>query len=143
LSRATGFDGKEHLFNYIKNESRRNNTNKSSLHKEAKVIIKELFSQYSVYEEVTLPGSRKSANESLLFTDFYLPRLALVVEVHGKQHYEYTPFFHKSKMHYFKCRKRDADKVEWCELNSIDVVELPYNRKKEWKKILQNARPIQ
>lgn len=138
-----GFDKREHVFNYSKHNKRKYNKNKSSLHLEARSIIDELFSQYSVYEEITLPGSRKTPKQSLLFADFYIPDLALVVEVHGQQHYEYNSFFHKSIVHFYQCKKRDKDKIEWCEFNGIDVAELPYNRKKEWKKILQKIRPIQ
>lgn len=143
MFKVIGFDNKEHVFNYSKHNKRKYDTNKSSLHIKARELIKELFSQYSVYEEITLPGSKRAVKQSLLFADFYIPDLALVVEVHGQQHYEYSSFFHKSVLHFYQCKKRDKDKIEWCENNGIEVIELPYNRKKEWKEILQKVRPIQ
>jgi len=129
-----GFDGKEHKFNYSKYNYRKNRGNKSSHHKRAYSVIKELFPNLSVYEEVTLPGSKRIGRKTLLYADFFIPDLMLVIEVHGKQHYKYIPFFHDTKMNFIKAKQRDSDKKEWCEMNDIDLLALPhYEKDEEWK----------
>jgi hypothetical protein len=137
MIRVVGFDNKEHLFNFTKNQKRRYQDNKSSFHNKARFLIKELFPKSSVYEEVTLPGSKKLGRSSLLYADFFIPELMLIIEVHGKQHYEFCSFFHSDKMDFLKSKKRDADKIEWCNLNNIKIVSLPYNKESEWKNLIQ------
>lgn len=137
MIRVIGFDNKEHKFNFSKNKKRKYQDNKSSLHYKVRELIRDIFPNLSLYEEVTLPGSKKIGRTSLLYADFFIPELMLIVEVHGKQHYEYCSFFHKDKMDFLKSRKRDSDKIEWCELNGIKLVALPYNEEKEWKNLIQ------
>jgi len=84
MFRVLGFDKKEHLFNYSKNKSRKFTEDKSTLHKFAREIISELFPGMSVYEEVTLPGSKRFGRKSLLYADFFIPDAMLVVETHGR-----------------------------------------------------------
>ena len=135
-----GFDGKNHKFNFSKNRARKNRQNKSSYHKKALELIKELFSIYSVYEEATLPGSKKLGRKSLLYADFFIPDKMLIIEVHGEQHYKYCPVFHKDNMAYYKSLARDVDKKEWCDLNSITLKVLKYNEVEKWKSILLSER---
>lgn len=136
MRRAIGFDGKNHLFNFSKNKSRKDRGGKSSYHSEARILIKEEYPMNSLYEEVTLPGSKKPGRPSLLYADFFIPDLDLMIETHGEQHYKYIPFFHKSKAHFLLSVKRDREKEEWCELNEITLLVLPYNKRDEWKQIL-------
>lgn len=136
MFKVVGFDSKEHKFNFTKNRARRYQENKSSLHTKARSLIRELFPNLSVYEEVTLPGSKKLGRSSLLYADFFLPEVMLIIEVHGKQHYEYCSFFHSNVMDFIKSRKRDEDKIEWCQINEIKIVTLPYNEEKEWKNLI-------
>lgn len=133
---VTGLDGKEYKFNYSKNKSRKHHSSKSSLHKHARDLIQELFPSYSVYEEVTLPGSKRLGRSSLLYADFFIPSLMLIIEVHGKQHYEYCQHFHGDKMGFVKAKRRDSDKAEWCEINDFSLIVLPYNERKEWKNLI-------
>ena len=61
-----------------------------------------------------------------------------MVEVHGRQHYEYVPFFHVNKLGFVKSKLRDSDKREWCEINDIEFVELPYNMTDdEWREKIE------
>ena len=140
MIRVIGFDQREHKFNFAKNKSRKYLENKSSLHTKTREIIKDLFPNLSVYEEVTLPGSKKIGRSSLLYADFFIPELMLIIEAHGRQHYQYCSFFHKDKMDFLNAKKRDLDKIEWCEINNIKIAVLPFDRKEEWKQlILQTA----
>ena len=136
MIRVIGFDQREHKFNFAKNKSRKYLENKSSLHTKTREIIKELFPNLSVYEEVTLPGSKRIGRSSLLYADFFIPALMLIIEAHGRQHYEYCSFFHKDKMDFLNAKKRDLDKIEWCEINNIKIAVLPFDRKEEWKQLI-------
>ena len=136
MIRVIGFDQREHKFNFAKNKSRKYLENKSSLHTKTREIIKELFPNLSVYEEVTLPGSKRIGRSSLLYADFFIPALMLIIEAHGRQHYQYCPFFHKDKMDFLNAKKRDLDKIEWCEINNIKIAVCPFDRKEEWKQLI-------
>jgi hypothetical protein len=139
MFKVIGFDNKEHKFNFSHNKKRKYLVNKSSLHIKARELIKTIFPNFSLYEEVTLPGSKKIGRSSLLYADFFIPELMLIVEVHGKQHYEYCSFFHKDRFDFVKSRKRDLDKIEWCSLNEIKIVVLPYDKEKEWKNLISQV----
>jgi hypothetical protein len=138
MRKVLGFDGKLHNFNIQKNRKRKNSDNKSSLHLEARELLKSLWPRSPIYEEVTLPGSKRLGRASLLYADFFLPEISLVVEVHGKQHYQYCSFFHKDMMSFLSAKTRDKDKSEWCSLNDITIAILPYNERSQWKSILMS-----
>ena len=71
-----------------------------------------------VFEEFRVVGSR-------LTLDFYNANKKIAVEVQGKQHTKYVPFFHgKNKINYINQLKRDQDKLKFCELNDIQLVEI-------------------
>lgn len=106
--------------------------NKSSLHINARALIKKLFPTFQILEEVPIP-LRKSET---LYLDFYLPLSRICIEVHGQQHYEFSAFFHGNKMNFLKHQKRDRDKKEWCSLNGIKLLELPYDEQDHWEEIL-------
>lgn len=108
---------------------------RSKLHLAARDLLADLFPTVQILEEVVAPITR---NEKLFF-DFYINTLKVVVEVHGKQHYEFNTLFHTSAQDFVHQRKRDARKKEWCEYNNITYVALPFNEKvEEWKsRILQ------
>lgn len=105
--------------------------NKSDLHLKARELIKECFPTFQILEEVTVP----LRHGQTLYMDFYLPLNKKCIEVHGKQHYSFSGFFHKDMMGFIRHKKRDQEKREWCAINDIDYVELPYNETiDEWKK---------
>jgi hypothetical protein len=137
--KVVGFDGREHNWNYSKYYNRKARSGKSKPHKKALLLVKSLYPQYTIYEEVTLPGSRTNGRRSLLFADLFLPSLPMIVEVHGKQHYEYIPHFHGDKMGFVNAKRRDKDKVEWCGLNDITIAVLPYDKEEEWEMIIRNS----
>lgn len=138
--KVIGINGKEYLWNLSKynvfdNDSRK----RSKYHLRARAILKELFNSYRILEEVKLPGSTLRHRKSVLYLDFYIPNLNLAVEVHGQQHYEYSPFFHKSKADFLKSKARDEDKIEWCELNDIKLITLKYSESDdEWRQRIKS-----
>jgi hypothetical protein len=138
--KVTGFNGSEYnldLKKYIRNHRGK----RSQYHILARGVISELFNGYSILEEVKLPGSRDPAKRSVLYLDFFIPNIKVGVEVHGEQHYKYVPFFHKSKAGFLQAQTRDRIKVEWCELNSIELIVLKYDSTEEyWREQLERRR---
>lgn len=106
---------------------------RSQLHVRARAILKRMFPCDMILEEVKLPGSKKNGDR--LFADFLLPGQSLMVEVHGEQHYKFNRFFHNSIFDFINSQKRDQDKRDWCELNNIVLVELPFGETDEqWER---------
>lgn len=114
-------DLKKYLVKYGEDTKKR-----SGYHILARNLLLDIYKGYFIYEEVKLPGSRPAAKKSVLFLDFFIPRVSLGIEVHGKQHYEFSPHFHKDKAGWIDHKYRDSEKQRWCELNSIDLIVLSY-----------------
>lgn len=102
--------------------------NKSSLHLEARALIHDCFPTLQVLEEVAI-NIRKA---EILYLDFYLPLIKKCIEVHGEQHYVFSKFFHNTQLGFIRHKKRDQDKQEWCNINGIRYVDLPFDKKTEW-----------
>jgi hypothetical protein len=101
---------------------------RSSPHMLTREILHKIFPLYAILEEVALPGSGG------LTADFVIPQKKIIVEVHGKQHYEFVPYFHVDQMGFIQHKKRDSAKRNWCELNNFLLIELPYNEEaNEWE----------
>lgn len=131
-----GLDGKEYKWK-IKS-GKRQDTNKSKLHLEARDLLKELFPYDIIHEEITIPGTKVSANSKSLCLDFFIPNRTLAVEVNGEQHFNMNSFHYKTKHDFFKALARDRNKINWCMLNSITLVSLDYNDKHNWRERIIN-----
>lgn len=128
-----GFDNREYKLKL----STKQRSSCSKGHKRARELLKEYFPYDFIYEEITLPGSSKF-NKGVLYADFIIPSHRLLIEVHGKQHYEKT-FFHDSKLSFIQSRANDLRKIEWCNLNNIVYIELPDGESNEqWKFRIDN-----
>ena len=122
--KVRGLDGRTYNMN-LKNNARKKC---SEPHSQARNLLKEEFPCYEILEEIPLPGSGQ------LTVDFFLPQLSLMVEVQGRQHDEFVPFFHGSKDKFAKSMKRDNRKKQWCDLNDIELVELLVSETEdEWR----------
>ena len=112
---------------------------RSFYHLLARDLVVDIFHPYQVLEEVTLPGS--SNKKSKLALDFLIPSCTMGIEVHGEQHFKYTPFFHKSKIGFAQAKRRDLDKKEWCRINDIKLVELRWDEDPEfWREKIERSR---
>ena len=126
--KVVGLNGREYNINLKKYIVKRNDkTVKSKYHIAARELLAEMFSGYTVLEEVKLPGSRCPSKKSVLFLDFFIPSLMLGVEVHGRQHYEFCKFFHKTMAGFLQSNKRDFIKQDWCELNGVELIVFKYS----------------
>ena len=71
-----------------------------------------------VFEELRVVGSRLSL-------DFYNANKKIAVEVQGKQHQTYNPYFHASnRQNWLSQLKRDDLKLQFCLTNGIKLVEI-------------------
>lgn len=138
--KVKGINGKEYTWNLtgydVFNDDQRK---RSKFHIRARNLLKELYNSYRILEEVKLPGSTALHRKSVLYLDFYIPTINKAFEVHGQQHYEYCPFFHKSKADFIKGQVRDDDKLNWCELNGIELITLKYSESDdEWRQRIKS-----
>ena len=130
--KVTGLNGNEYSWN--PHIDFRGGGFKSQYHLSAKALLEELFPFDNIYEEVPLPGSQVGDGRTLV-ADFCIPSQKLIVEVHGEQHYIYTPYYHKTKLGFIKCSERGRDKIRWCNLNGITIIILKYNEEiDEWRR---------
>ena len=138
--KVVGLNGREYnldLKKYMNNDRGK----RSFYHLQAREIIQDIFHGYNILEEVKLPGSVNPAKKSVLYLDFFIPNVRIGVEVHGEQHFKYTPFFHKSKAGFLRAKARDRDKAEWCEINDIELIVLRYDSSQEyWREQLELRR---
>lgn len=113
-----GLDGKIYGWELL----HRNHTDRycSWGHERARELLKELFPLDKIYEEEGLPGTKPT-----LFADFIIPLRKLLIEVHGKQHYEWIPHFHATRKEFTDAQRRDRRKREWSERNNFSYIELP------------------
>lgn len=100
---------------------------RSSYHLNARAIIKQLFPTVQVLEEI--PITIRKGDHA--FLDFFIVQFRLVIEVHGQQHYKFTPMFHVSAQDFIRQKKRDADIKEWCAVNNFTFIELRYDESQE------------
>jgi hypothetical protein len=109
--------------------------NKSSLHLKAGELIHECFPTLQVLEEVPVQVRRSET----LYLDFYLPLNKKCIEVHGEQHYTFSRFYHHNLLGFMRHKKRDQEKAEWCSINGIEYIELPFNEDiDKWKSRIKN-----
>ena len=91
---------------------------RSQLQTKVKIFLKVFWDGDVVFEEFPVVGSR-------LTLDFYNATKNIAIEVQGKQHTKYNKFFHKgNKMNYLHQLKRDDEKLAFCDLNLIKLVEV-------------------
>lgn len=101
--------------NYIINWDK---SSRSKRQYEVKQFLRKYWAEDFVFEEFPMAGTRLSF-------DFYNSSKNIMVEVQGGQHLKYTPFFHgKAKSQFVSQIRRDNEKLKFCTLNNIPMVEI-------------------
>jgi|688.fasta_scaffold75932_6 very-short-patch-repair endonuclease len=132
-----GLDGKE--YKMTMRCKTYNEESKSSYHKRARILLKDVYPFDTIREEILLPGTKTTFNKLDLFADFFIPSRRMIIEVNGSQHSTYNRFFHRNKLNFLKAKHRDAVKKQWCDLNKIELIEFNYNESiDEWRTKLGN-----
>ena len=99
-----------------------NKPSRSKFQTRVKKFLHPYWKNDIVFEEFRVVGSR-------LTLDFYNANKKIAIEVQGAQHRRYTPFFHGgNKYNYINQLRRDQNKLKFCEINNIHLVEI-YNLK--------------
>ena len=107
---------------------------RSKLHLKARQLLRDLYPALQIMEEVSFQLRRNQSG----FLDFYINTVKTVIEVHGSQHYKFNTLYHTSIHDFINQKKRDVALVDWCELNNLTYVELPFNESvEEWKLRIQ------
>lgn len=109
-------------------------TNKSSYHLNARSLLRAIYPTMQILEEVPINPRRSE----MLYLDFYIPLIKSCIEVHGEQHYKFVAHYHANKLAFLKAQKRDKDKKEWCIINGIKYIELPFDKEIDWENIIVN-----
>ncbi len=65
--------------------------------------------------------------------DFYCKELKLAIEINGRQHYEYIPYFHKTKENFKKQLERDKAKKKICSREGVHLIEIQDCRNLEYE----------
>lgn len=123
-------DGNSYNWTFLGNIANGSVDRKSSYHLKARNLLHTLLPTMQILEEVKI-NVRKS---QIMYLDFYIPLTKTCVEVHGEQHYKFTPHFHSNQLSFLQAQKRDREKQEWCEINNIRYISLPFNESDtEWE----------
>jgi hypothetical protein len=123
-------DNNSYNWNLTGNMAHGKTDNKSSLHLKARELIRSIFPTMQILEEVPI-RLRKS---EVLYLDFYIPLNKICIEVHGEQHYKFVAHYHSNQMGFIKHKKRDKEKQEWCSINNIQYIELPFDENEsQWQ----------
>lgn len=137
--KVVGLNGREYNLDLKKYSAQKSKC--SYYHKMARDLLHEIFSGYNIYEEVKLPGSTDPSKKSVLYLDFLIPNDRIGIEVHGEQHFKFTPFFHKTKVEFLQAKARDRAKVQWCETNNLTLIELRWDDSVDyWRQQIERGR---
>ena len=79
-------------------------------------LLKEKFKFDPILEDVPTPEG--------FYFDFFLPKRKLVIEVQGKQHNQFSKFFHGSVEKFNQSKTRDNRKREFCRINDFTLIEI-------------------
>jgi len=80
-----------------------------------KEYCKEFYNAETEYSELTNPETGR-----YLRYDIYIPD-GFYVEVQGRQHFKYVPYWHKTKKRFKEQQRRDAIKKEWAEAHGVFI----------------------
>lgn len=90
---------------------------RSKIQFKVKQFLRPFWIGAMVYEEFPVYGSQ-------LKVDFFNASSKIIVEVNGRQHYDYVKFFHKNRFGFKDHIKRDVKKYEWAKANDIQFIEI-------------------
>lgn len=111
------------------------NCGQACLGSRGEVCAADLFNELGIKYQV----QKKFKDLDLRF-DFYLPDYNVVIECDGAQHFRSINNDWNSPFKLQETRKRDEQKIEYCKLKNITLLQIPFwDRKKLNKKYLQEA----
>lgn len=106
-------------------------THRSNIQKLVAEVVSDIFPRDVILEDFIVPGSQKSV-------DFFIPRRSIVIEVQGRQHDEFVPFFHgkqETSNKFVKQKLADAQKRHWTEINGFTLIEISHRDEETYDSI--------
>jgi hypothetical protein len=108
----------------------------SKLHRAVGDLLRSmsLFEHYEIYQEYPVNRVNENYSDSSHHFDWVIPKLFLVLECHGKQHYVATAFdgdLENASANFKALKQRDADKKEAALLAGFTYVTVPYHLEKK------------
>lgn len=100
---------------------------KSAMHKHVVWLLQELWPNFKVEQEKVC-----EVGDQRLFCDIALPQLRLVIECHGRQHFEFVRHFHGTEQGFEAAKRRDADKARTIDAAGWFLLVIRYD---EWEKL--------
>lgn len=88
-------------------------------------------------KEKEFKGLNGLGNEPLRY-DFYLPEFNLLIEYHGEQHKQYTPFFHKKYENFERLKIHDNMKIKYAIDNNMELLTIWFYSLDDIEYILEN-----
>lgn len=95
----------------------------SKLQRQTSKFLSIYFGQYTIKENIR-PDWLITQEGERLELDFLIEELNIAIEVQGKQHFAYTPFFHDSHEDFKNRLRWDRFKKERCKAAQIELIEI-------------------
>jgi hypothetical protein len=87
-------------------------------------VLEELFPGYE-FVKIRHPKIKNPETNRSLELDLYCEELGLAIEYNGPQHYYWIDFYHKTKEDFEKQKIRDMIKESYCDILSIQLIDVP------------------
>lgn len=106
--------------------------NSSKIHKKIGDILKEssLFSNYKIYQEYHVSKINSEYKSNREKFDWVILDLKLIIEAHGKQHYEFNNHFYKDMSEFIAQQERDELKRQAAIDAGFTYIVIKYNELK-------------
>lgn len=82
------------------------------------------FEREVSFEDLTGSGRNLLRFDFVIYDGNHRPRIC--IEYDGKQHFEYTPYFHKNIFGFKKQQEWDRRKNKYCLMHNIILIRVPY-----------------
>ena len=82
------------------------------------------FEREVSFEDLTGSGRNLLRFDFVIYDRNHRPRIC--IEYDGKQHFEYTPYFHKNIFGFKKQQEWDRRKNKYCLMHNIILIRVPY-----------------
>lgn len=124
-------DIKNELFDFF-GWPKRESKPRLKINKKNETKCREIFEKiFNTSFPTIRPDFLKQSNGYRLELDGYNKDLKLGFEYQGRQHYEYSPYFHRSYSDFLSQTQRDKLKKQLCQTEGITLIEIPYTVKYE------------
>jgi len=113
----------------LKKRGRGSRYNRKKFHQSETSLVKIIESIFGKSEVFTsfYPEWALSRKNVLYEFDIFVPKFRLLIEYNGKQHYVFTPIFHKTIGAFKRQQFRDSEKRRLAENNGYKLVNFKYS----------------